>query len=334
MGKTGLIRHVHHYYRNNKTIIPVYADIMPTSNLAEFTTTLANATFSALAKNKRLIRSILTGFSSIRPVLSYDPVTGQPAITIKVDNPEDSPHTLDSVFSYLSRQKQHISIALDEFQQIAIYPERYMEATLRTMIQPLNNVSFIFSGSKKHILSDIFSSPGRPFFNSTEIMEIGTIDTDDYYKFITGHFNTHKIKIDRKALDLLKEYTSMHTFYVQFLCNRLFSAGLKTIGEKEVIIMYRQVLSENEPVYASFINLITPFQFRLLRAIAKKEGATGLTSKKFLQENNLGAASSVNTAIKALVEKDFIYREENRYYLVDRFFSGWIAQNGNSSGTK
>lgn len=327
MGKTGLIRHVYHELEKNKEIVPVYADIMPTANLSEFTSTLVKAVLSTLAKNKGLIKSMLTGLSTIRPVLTYHPVTGQPEITIKMDNPSDSEHTLETVFAYLSRQRQHIVIAIDEFQQISTYPQKNVESTLRSLIQPLTNVTLIFSGSRKHILTEIFSSPGRPFFNSTEIMEINAINTEDYYSFITGHFHDHGMSIEKEALDLIKEFTSMHTFYVQFLCNRLFSMGAGKISRGDAAALYNQVLGENEPVFASYINLITPFQFRLLKAIATYRGATGLTSKEFLQSNNLGAASSVNTALKSLIEKEFIFREKEKYYLADRFFEGWILQN-------
>lgn len=328
MGKTGLIRHAYYELEKEKQIIPVYTDIMPTANLADFTMALVRAVFSTMAKNKSLIKTILTSLSAIRPVLSYHPVTGMPEITVKIDNPSDSEHTLESVFAFLSRQKQNIVIAIDEFQQISTYPQKNVESILRSLIQPLNNVTFIFSGSRKHILSEIFSSPGRPFFNSTEIMEINTINAEDYYSFITGHFKEHGMTIDQEALDLIKEYTFMHTFYIQFLCNRLFALRLRNISKKDTAVLYSQVLNENEPVYASYINLITTFQFRLLKAVAAEKGATGLSSKEFLQRNNLGAASSVNTALNSLIEKEFIFKEKDKYYLTDRFFAGWITQTG------
>lgn len=155
-------------------------------------------------------------------------------------------------------------------------------------------------------------------------MEIGPIQSDVYKKFIQSAFHNAGKVIDDDALSLIEDYTFMHTFYVQFLCNRLIGSGVRQVTTADMESMYRQVLMENEPVYASYRNLLTSFQFRLLRAIARERGAIGLTSKEFLDKHDLGAASSVNTAMKSLQEKDFVFQRDDAYYLVDKFLEGWL----------
>jgi len=325
MGKTGLIKHVFHQFNEEKEIIPVYLDIMPTANLAEFTSNFAKAVFSTLAKKESAIKKLLTGIASLRPTLTYDSVTGNPEVSIKVNNNIEASQSLEIIFQYIEHQKKQVVCAIDEFQQISLYPESNVEAELRKHIQQLSNAIFIFSGSRKRTLSEIFSSPNRPFFNSTEIMEIGKIDTDVYKSFISDQFLSNGEKINTEALSLIEGYTSMHTFFVQYLCNRLFSENYKNIGADEVNMMYLTILAENEPVYSNYINLLTPFQMSLLRAIARNKEKRGITSKEFIKQNNLGAASSINTAIKSLLDKEFIYIESGNYQLLDRFFSGWLA---------
>jgi uncharacterized protein len=324
MGKTGLIHHVFHELAGNKEITPVYLDIMPTLNFPEFTMNLAKAIFSKLARRQSLMKSLLNKLSSLRPSLTYDPVTGAPEISIRVDKGSDLKEPIETIFQVLSNQKQYFVIAIDEFQQVASYPEKEVEAILRSQLHRLDNVSFLFSGSQRRILSDIFSSPNRPFFNSTEIMEIGPIQSDVYKNFIQSAFHNAGKVIDDDALSLIEDYTFMHTFYVQFLCNRLIGSGVRQVTTADMESMYRQVLMENEPVYASYRNLLTSFQFRLLRAIARERGAIGLTSKEFLDKHDLGAASSVNTAMKSLQEKDFVFQRDDAYYLVDKFLEGWL----------
>lgn len=324
MGKTGLIHHVFHELAGNKGITPVYLDIMPTLNFSEFTASLARAVFSILARRQSFVKSLLTKLSSLRPSLTYDPVTGAPEVSIKMDKGSDLRESIESIFHVISNQKQYFVIAIDEFQQVASYPEKEVEAILRSQLQRLDNASFIFSGSQRGILSDIFSSPNRPFFNSTEIMEIGPIQSDVYKTFIQASFQQAGKTIDDEALNLIEEYTFMHTFYVQSLCNRLYGSGVRKVTKAGLENVYRQVLIENEPVYASYKNLLTSFQFRLLRAIARERGAVGLTSKEFLENNDLGAASSVNTAMKSLKEKDFIFQKDDTYFLIDKFLEGWL----------
>lgn len=325
MGKTGLIKHVFYQIENDKSIIPVYLDIMPTANLVEFTSTFAKAVFSALAKKESAIKKLLTSIASLRPTLTYDPLTGAPEVSVRIDNHNEASQSLEVIFQYISAQKGYIVCAIDEFQQISNYPEQNVEAELRKHIQQARNAIFIFSGSRKHTLSAIFSSPNRPFFNSTEIMEIGRIDTDIYNSFITEQFLLGKKKIDAEALGLIKQYTSMHTFFVQYLCNRLYSENNTRIGLDDVKKIFLTILTENEPVYSNYINLLTTFQLNLLRAIARNKEQLGVTSKEFIKQHNLGAASSVNTATKSLLDKEFIYIEDNKYYLLDRFFSGWLS---------
>ncbi len=325
MGKTGLIWHVFNQLKPEKTVVPVYVDIMPTLNISDFTLSLAKAVFSTLAQKQSVIKKLLTALASLRPTLSYDSLTGNPEISIQMDSQTDVEYSLESVFNLLAGQDQQFIIALDEFQQITSYGEKGVEALIRSHVQKLNNVVFLFSGSRRHLLSEIFSNPNRPFFNSTEIMEIDTIEADSYKRFIDHHFQKNNRKIQAEALDEIQHHTALHTFYVQFLCNRLYGTGRRTIKKRDVAHMFRQVIAENESIYASYINLITPMQFRLLKAFAKDNGAGGITSKKYLKVHNLGAASSVNTASKSLLDKDFIYQEGNKYFVIDKFFKGWLA---------
>jgi uncharacterized protein len=323
IGKTGLIRHVFHSGKSRKYFIPVYTDILATGSLKEFTENFGRSVLSVLAVNQPAIKKILKGLAAIRPKAGIDPVSGEPYISLAVANEKEAADSLDVVFAYLRRQSEHFAIAIDEFQQVSSYPEKNVEAVLRTHIQQTSNVSMIFSGSRRHILTGIFFSPDRPFYNSTQMMEIGKIANEEYKSFIAGHFEKNGIKTEASAIDLILDITSSHTFYVQYLCNRLFGEGYKITSEA-VNRMLLKIIAENEAVYASYITLLTPLQFRVLKAIAISGGVKYPTSNDFLASNNLGAASSVSLAVKSLMDKEFIDMAEERYSLNDLFFNAWI----------
>lgn len=324
LGKSGLILHCLQKLSGDKDFICVYTDLMPTVNLAEFTQYFTKAVLSAIAQHQGALKKLLQSITSLRPTLSYDSISGKPEISVKVDQQSDE-YTLEKIFDLMGSYDKHFIIALDEFQQINSYPENNIEALLRGYIQKLSNVTFIFSGSQKHILSGIFSSPSRPFFNSTEKMSISVIDKEDYMKFIDFHFLKNKQKLKPPAMDIIEKATSMHTYYVQFLCNRLWSMGIKMIGDSETEQCYRQILAEHESIFAGYIIMLTPLQYRLLRAISRDRTMGGLTSSEFLKRNNLGAASSVKTATKSLLDKEFLYQEDDKYMVVDKFFKGWLS---------
>ncbi len=329
IGKTGLIKHVFHIAKQQKYFIPVYTDILATSTLREFTECFGKSVLTTLAKNEPALRKIVKSLSSIRPKISIDPISGEPSVGFTVSNEREAAASLEIVFRYLQEQKSHFALAIDEFQQIAAYPEKHVEAVLRTHIQNTTNVSMIFSGSRKHILTGIFSTPDRPFYNSTQVMEIGKIPLDVYKAFILEKFTGNGLKIEESATDYLLELTSAHTFYVQYICNRLFSEQGKTDREA-VDRMLIKIITENEAVYASYINLLTPLQFRILRAIALNNGIQNPTSSEFISSYGLGAASSVSLAVKSLTDKEFITTIDSKYVLNDLFFNSWLKYKGSS----
>jgi hypothetical protein len=323
MGKTGLIRHLFYHAERKKEFIPVYVDIMATTCLREFSEIFGKAVLTALGKNEAVMKKILKRLSVLRLKLTIDHLTGEPALSLDVNNVREAEQSLETIFRYLADQPHRIAIAIDEFQQITNYPEKNLEAILRTHLQTVNNVCIIFSGSRKHILTDIFSTPDRPFYNITEMMEISSILPEIYRTFISDKFRKGSISISVPALDRIVEITSLHTFYVQYFCNRLYSEYRK-IETDSINKVLLTIVRENEPIYTNYLNLLTTMQYRVLKAIALNDGIDNPTSKEFLSKYNLGAASSVSQAIKSLSDKEFVFFSKNKYRLNDVFLAQWI----------
>jgi hypothetical protein len=296
---------------------------MATTCLREFTEVFGKAVLTAIGKNEAIMKKIMKSLSALRLKLTIDHLTGVPALSLDVNSAREAEKSLDTIFRYLASQKYRIAIAVDEFQQITAYPEKNLEAILRTHLQTVNNVCLIFSGSRKHILTEIFSSPDRPFYNITEMMEISTIEPEVYKSFIIDKFTKGSVSISPVALDRIVEITGLHTFYVQYFCNRLFSE-YKSIDADDVDKTLIAILKENEPVYASYLNLLTTTQYRVLKAIAQNDGIDNPLSNEFLSKYDLGAASSVSQAIKSLSDKEFVFFSKNRHRLNDVFLAQWI----------
>jgi hypothetical protein len=156
------------------------------------------------------------------------------------------------------------------------------------------------------------------------MMEIGNIEPIVYRKFIRDKFRKGNVSISHEALDRIIDITGLHTFYVQYFCNRLYSE-FADIGPDNVDRTLIAILKENEPVYASYLNLLTTMQYRVLKAIAQHGGIDNPMSKEFLSEYDLGAASSVSQAIKSLADKEFVFFSKGRYRLNDVFLGQWIV---------
>lgn len=327
MGKTGLIQHVFEKLKSKKGIKTFYIDLYPTQSQADLLRYLAKYTLGKLDANHiKLMRELSNFFTHLRPVIQYDPVSGAPAIEFTLDANFQAEHSLDQIFSYMERSGQNIVIALDEFQQITEYKEKNTEALLRTFVQRSKNIRFIFSGSHSKILQAMFSDHGRPFYQSTDMMELGPIEHENYVEFIIKKFAESKRKLSIESADRILDFCRHHTYYVQLVCNRLFARGIKNPDEWYVERLFQEILQENKSVYFNYRKLLTSNQWNLLNGIAKEKGAKKVMSGEFIKRYNLGTPSSVQTALLALQEKEMVFEEEGRWYVYDVFLSRWLEE--------
>ncbi len=195
---------------------------------------------------------------------------------------------------------------------------------MRQNIQSLQNVNFIFSGSNKHLLANIFTNAKRPFYQSTERMHLEEIPSESYYKFIASNFEKKNIHFENKVISFILEWTKRHTYFVQYLCNRIVSLDQNHINNEIVRRTMHEILQENVPYYFEYRNLLTLQQWKLIIAIAKEQGISKITNANFIRKHNLSNPSTVRRGTKSLIEKELIYNKEGTYYVYDVFFSRWL----------
>ena len=271
-----------------------------------------------------IVDHILKLLSHLRPKISFDTITGQPTLEFDVTHTREAESTLEGLFDYLNKQNKKIIHAIDEFQQIVYYPEKNMESLLRSLIQKYNHIQCLFSGSQKNMLLSMFQDQSRPFYQSTQMMGLGKIDSDLYKIFIIEKFHSGNQNIDDDLLNKILDWTRGHTYYVQYFCNRLYSLHKQEITMTDIHEIATQIIDENTMVYNNYLKLLTRQQVNLLKAIAKEEIVTQPTAKDFLYTYQLGAASSVKTTLDALIKKEFIIPDETGYFILDVFFSRWL----------
>ena len=325
LGKTGLIKNVFYNLKERKQTRLLYVDILSTQNIDDFIKVFSNVILADENNKSNFLKKIQGLISGIRGKLVFNELTGVPEVEISYANSGERENSLNSIFKYLASQKEKYIVAFDEFQQITNYPEKNMEAILRTHIQHQHKDQFIFSGSNKHLLISIFSDYGRPFYQLADIMELKRLEVNEYAQFIRYHFNKNKKEI---GLDLIKEqieYYDNHTFYVQYFFNRLFEMPSDNYTIKEINSCKENILKEKEHIFYSYRNLLTNTQFYLLKCIAKEKSVSKINSKYFLNKYNL-TASSVNRSIIALLNKEMVYKEDDIYKVYDVFLSKWLEK--------
>ncbi len=326
MGKSGLIKHV--FAQNEvKDSIKIYTDILATSNLEGFVNVLSNAWIrEAFGAGKRRLNKVLDILKSFHPVIRLDPFTGLPEVEISTRSEAEKSDNLEKLLYRISKEEKQIIIAIDEFQQIMDYPEENMEALLRGIVQQLPQVRFIFSGSRMHLMKAMFTETSRPFYQSTRIMFLNPIDSSEYGRFISERFISGKRIIEQEAVDWLLEWTRGHTYYVQYLCNWLYSEGYTRISPAVISKVSGEILMELQPVFDQYRQLLAPRQYELVRAVARECNVKSVLSGGFIARHNLGTPSSVSTSLKAMIEKDVIRDSGEGYRVDDLFFSRWLEE--------
>lgn len=327
MGKTGLIQFC---YDNHEIINEYYTffiDILHTSSLREFTYLLGREIYETLLpKNRKMSDLFIRTLKSISGKFGFDPITGTPTFNIELGDIDRPEYTLEEIFQYLADADKPCIVAIDEFQQIAKYPEKNIEALLRTHIQKLRNCNFIFAGSERHMMQEMFTSAARPFYHSADILELKAIAPEIYIPFIVGHFEKRNRQISAENVGKVYKLFKGHTYYIQKTFNEAFADTPD--GEECTLEIIRSaidnMISSNDTIFREILSNIPEKQKEVLYAIAKDDQAERITSTYFIKRHSLSSASSVQSAVKKLLEKDTITEINKVYSVTDKLFAMWI----------
>ena len=333
MGKTQLIRHFYERPEIKGHYHTFYVDIYPTTSLHEFVLFLSKEIYSVLVpKGKATLNRFLSVLRSLTGSFTYNPVSGVPSFNVKLGDIQAPELTLGEIFDYLKKADLPCIFAIDEFQQIDRYPEKNVDALLRSHVQTMNNCRFIFAGSNRHILENMFHSAAKPFYNSTEQLYLDRIAREKYVAFICDKFREAGREILSGAAQLAYDIFEGHTYYVHNLLHHVFAtvAPEKTVDENDILFVLDALLEEKAHAFAGQLSQLNYGQKETLVAIAKAGKATGVTSVAFIKKNALKSPSSVQYAITTLLDSQILtYEQEGRgktYSLEDRFLEMWIRR--------
>ena len=329
-GKTGLIYHIFDALTaKNAPVELYYLDIYSSRSVDDFIALLTESIFQTL-KKESLIKKFLKALGGIRPMFSADPLTGAPQISFTFQSDNQRRYSLKALLDYLDNRPTKVILAIDEFQQVREYDGISMEALLRTYIQPLKNVQFIFSGSKRHLIAEMFTAEHSPFYESAAIYPIDKIDREVYADFIVSQFKAQKKSIAPEAVDFILDWTRCHTFYTQFLCNRVFQSVKKEVSLVDVLMAADTILKENADTFLERRNLLTAKQWDFLRAVAKEGEVSEPTNASFLQKYQLGGPSTATRLLSALLDKEMLLERKSptvsTYCVYNVFFSRWLER--------
>lgn len=322
-GKTGLIHNA--FRRIEKDCPVVYVDVYSTRNLADFTQLLASAVVGALdTRVERALANVAKFFRSCRPTVTPEE-SGMPKFSFDVE-PEQAETTLGEVFDYIVRRDRRLVVAIDEFQQILNYPEQGTEALLRSYIQLAPQVHFVFAGSQRHLMREMFMAPKHPFYQSTDIMGIDVIDRAAYAAFARRFFMDAGAPFEDAVFERLYQRFDGITWYLQMVLNKLWEFGNGVADESLVDEAVEELVETRSFEFADLLRSQSDACARLLRAIAHEGMVVKPQASAFVRKYRLKSASTVASALDSLVAKDLVYAADAGYVIYDRLFGIWLAR--------
>ncbi|WP_329903909.1 AAA family ATPase [Porphyromonas pogonae] len=329
MGKTGLIQHCFHSKELSKGYYKFFVDIYASKSLRDFTFALSKVILEGLKPfGRKAMEKFVNSVLSLSAGITFD-VMGNPFFNVQLGDIHNSEATLEEIFEYLSKADKPCIVGIDEFQQITGYPESNVEALLRTHIQHCHNAHFIFAGSQRHTMGNMFLSASRPFYQSVSMIYLESIDLKKYINFACKHFEAAHKSITPETITAIYERFHGITWYMQKILNILFSTTPPNT-KCDILALddaIASIVTSFKFTYQEILFRLPEKQRNLLIAISHEGEARAITSGEFVKRYSLSSPSSVQSALNGLLEKDFITKSNDAYRVYDLFFDIWIREN-------
>lgn len=306
LGKTTLIKHIFHFLDKNANILPIRVDLFKTTSLNNFIEELLNSTI------RKIEESSIKKFKKLKKTIFYN--SKDELLSLETLGEIELKDKINQYLNFLISLNKKVIISVDNYQDAVRFPSSKFREIFISKLSTDNNVCLLFSGSKKTINDKSFN-----------LVEINKIPTEEYRKFIIKNFSSAGFSINEKSIKKIFEFSGRETSTTQLVCTKIIDYGEKKIKSKIVDTVINNILLESTPKLEMIKHLLSPYQWKLLLAIAIEGEATFVTSNSFISKYKLNAPSSVKTALDALIDKELIYRSLNSYFISNSLFRCWLV---------
>ena len=325
-GKTSFVlRLLEEFEANGKVCL--FVDIFNITSHRDFLQQILRALRAKKTWREKL-RSWIETIPRLRPRLSMenDASSGLPSFSLSTDITEDKDvkETILDVFAAIERLGDQVVVAIDEFQKIAeIHDGGWLEATLRTQMQQLPNTTFLFTGSRRSVISDMLNNQARPFYRSCQTLEFPAFG-GEFIDWILGRFALVEMECDREALLELQREVQNTPNYMQMACFHLVAMGIERVTRDQVAKVLRVMVAQNAYAYQTLLNTLTAIQQRSLRLAAKV--GSQIFSKELLERYEIPSGAALASSIRSLKDKQILDEGSARGVVVfdDPLFAIWL----------
>lgn len=330
-GKTSLVKRVQDALQKQGMII-VYTDFFGVVTIDEVAEKLAKCLYTYCHKSEGLFKKAMRVVKNWRPIIKPDPEMGI-EITVEPTTREYGLRLLEETFnlfgSFAREYEKGLNVVIDEFQEIVNLPNSIkVEAILRSQIQNQTNVGYIFVGSRRRMLLEMFSEQKRPFYKSSIHYTLGPLPETEAIAFIIDRFKHAAKDCPVEVAKAMYDSAEGCPYYVQRIPYEVFAlSDTKTITPENHKAALTSIVKIDTPYYQCVLSGLSTVQRQVLYSLAK-EPAGAVSSTKYLSRHRLSSAGSTQPALKKLIALDLIEKRDGdgRYHVIDPFFAAYLTK--------
>lgn len=308
----------------------VYLDFMSIYSrktfITRYTKEVVEKQSASIEKTIKEVAGFLKGWV---PSVAFD-TYGNPSFSLSRIEGEDREKSLEEVIDLpekLASGQQKWIIAFDEFQEITTLNGESFEKLLRSGIQHHQNVTYLFLGSRAHLLKDMFNNRNRAFYNAAMLMNVDIIEKAKSINFLISRFAQDEIDISEESASYLVDKVYGIPYYLQFVAAEIWQEVINTtklVTPEIVDKAIEQIIDLKSDYYWELTNKQTNYRKKVLKALsdAVEEIFSSATSVKY----DLGAGSSTQKALGSLIEQGIVDKINKTYSFTDPLYQLFLIE--------
>jgi hypothetical protein len=323
MGKTSLINAVVRGMRGWRML---YVDLLHVQTVGDICRRIVSAVRN-MERKASLFEKALKLLPRLRPMMKIDPSTGEIGFGLDTRAAED-PYAVEEVLDMLAKVAAggRTVIVFDEFQDIGnLAGAQTVLALMRGRIQFQGDIPYVFTGSVRSRMVEMFDSPDSAFYKSALTLCVGEIDRESFAKFLLSRFESGHRRVSLKTVETIMDTVADVPGDVQQLCEAVWGVTSDSVETEDIEAALQVVFMREGDKFESFCERLSPVQFRLLVGIAR-QGGREIQSRAFLDEAGIGNAASARKAAIRLSELRYVYVYRGEYRFSSMFFRAWLLR--------
>ena len=329
-GKSSLVAEVSNELEKKKIVVPVRIDLSTIIDERDFFSRYAKAVLKiSYTKIEEILEFLKNAFKSIKPSIAIESLDNSFSLGVNFSH-KDVEQGFEDILNLpqLVAKKRNVRllVTFDEFQNVANFnnPEIF-QAQLRSVLQYHKNVSYVFFGSRKHMMEDIFHSKSAPFYNFGDVIWLKKISEEDFIPFLMEKFESTGKKISEDKVRTILRLMDYNPQYVQLLANKIWDNSERKITDKAIEEAVETVLMQYEDFFQNAFEDLTRHQKNFLFGLLKNDDDT-IFSAKFISRNELGSSANVERVKSSLIKKDLIDFNDGTASFIDPAFRLWLER--------